>query len=455
MGGFSRIMINTKRLRVLKEGERKSGPVVYWMSRDQRTHDNWALLYAQEKALEQQTQLIVIFCITPSFLNAPLRHYDFMLKGLVDVQKDLYKYNIPLLFLMGEPAEIIPQYISENKAGLLITDFDPLKIKQDWKKSISEKITIPFVEVDAHNIVPCFYASPKQEFAAYTFRPKINRLLPEFLIEFPELKKMHGTEMASFQKLSSFDALLEGLDIDRSVKPVDWIKPGEENAIEMLNFFIENKLSSYNTDRNIPLKKGQSDLSPYLHFGQISAQRVALNINHSSVHAEIASPFLEELIVRRELADNYCLYNRNYDNFEGFPDWARTTLNEHRYDKREDIYSLEELEKGLTHDSLWNSAQNEMVQKGKMHGYLRMYWAKKILEWTLSPEQAMQYAIYLNDKYELDGRDPNGYTGIAWSIGGVHDRAWGERNIFGKIRYMSYSSTSRKLNARAKKTRLF
>ena len=189
---------------------------------------------------------------------------------------------------------------------------------------------------------------------------------------------------------------------------------------------------------------GQSDLSPYLHFGQIAPQRVAWEIQQSDAPREAKQAFLEELIVRRELSDNFCWYNPDYDKFSGFPEWARKTLDQHRLDQRDFLYSLEEFEPGRTHDALWNAAQLEMVSRGKMHGYMRMYWAKKILEWTNSPEEALEIAIYLNDRYELDGRDPNGYVGVAWSIGGVHDRAWAERPVFGKIRYMSLAGCKRK-----------
>lgn len=189
-----------------------------------------------------------------------------------------------------------------------------------------------------------------------------------------------------------------------------------------------------------------SNLSSYLHFGQISAQRVALEVQPFIEYAESQKSFLEELIVRRELSDNFCFYNKYYDSFEGFPNWAKKTLNEHRNDKREFIYSLQQFEDAKTHDDLWNAAQIEMTTTGKMHGFMRMYWAKKILEWSASPEDALETAIYLNDKYELDGRDPNGYVGCAWSIGGVHDRAWAERPVFGKIRFMNYNGCKRKFD---------
>ena len=205
-------------------------------------------------------------------------------------------------------------------------------------------------------------------------------------------------------------------------------------------------MDNYNNKRNDPSLDGQSGLSPYLHFGQISAQRVALEVQKTTINFHAQEAFLEELIIRRELSDNYCYYNADYDNFNGFPDWAKKTITEHRQDKRDYLYSLEEFENGKTHDKLWNAAQLEMVKTGKMHGFMRMYWVKKILEWSLSPEKSMKTAVYLNDKYELDGCDPNGYAGIAWSIGGMHDRAWGEREIFGKIRYMNYNGCKRKFD---------
>jgi len=215
-----------------------------------------------------------------------------------------------------------------------------------------------------------------------------------------------------------------------------------------LDSFFEERLSGYNEKRNDPNENVSSNLSPYLHFGQISAQRIALETYKRKHNIETKDAFLEELIVRRELSDNFCFYNKNYDSFDGFPEWAKKTLNEHRKDKREFTYHLEQFEKAKTHDDLWNAAQIEMVKTGKMHGYMRMYWAKKILEWTETPEEALEYSIYLNDKYELDGRDPNGYTGCAWSIGGVHDRAWTERPVFGKIRYMNYNGAKRKFDVK-------
>lgn len=212
---------------------------------------------------------------------------------------------------------------------------------------------------------------------------------------------------------------------------------------------MKHRLEEYPLFRNDPTANAQSNLSPYLHFGQLAAQRVALQLQTHNAPIKAEEAFLEELLVRRELSDNYCFYSPHYDSCAGFPAWAQATLSAHRKDPREYRYSLDALELSHTHDTLWNAAQREMVLSGKMHGYLRMYWAKKILEWSASPEEALTSAIYLNDKYELDGRDPNGYTGIAWSIGGVHDRAWNERDVFGKIRYMSFRGMKAKFDISA------
>lgn len=437
-------MINEKRIRLLQKGTKLNGPVVYWMSRDQRAHDNWALLFAQQLALEKRLPLAVVFNLVSEFLNATIRQYGFMLKGLKELAGELNSYNIPFFLLTGNPEETIPNFLEETKASILVSDFDPLRIKRIWKRDVARKIQIPFFEVDSHNIVPCLYVSDKLEFAAYTIRPKINKALIEFMEEFPPLQKMKKSELASDE--IDLENILTSLKIDFTVKEVKWLMPGERAAQKSLNNFLMNKFEEYHLWRNDPTKDSQSNLSPYLHFGQISAQRVALEIQRINGNKESEKTFLEELVVRRELSDNFCYYNKNYDSFEGFPDWAKISLNEHRKDEREFIYSLEEFENAQTHEDLWNAAQNELLRTGKLHGYMRMYWAKKILEWSRSPEEALKIAIYLNDKYELDGRDPNGYTGCAWSIGGVHDRPWFERPIFGKIRYMNRNGAKNKFD---------
>lgn len=440
-------MINEKRVRLLQKGNETNGPVVYWMSRDQRVHDNWALLFSQQIALEKKKPLIVLFNIVPDFLEATIRQYGFMLKGLQEIDSELAKYDIPFFLLAGKPEVQIPQFLKQNNGSVLVSDFDPLKIKRIWKRDVAKKIAIPFYEVDAHNIAPCLFVSDKLEFAAYTIRPKIHKALIEFMDEFPSLKKMGKTEIAS-DKID-WIKIRKSVKINFDIKEVDLLKPGETSALKSFKYFLKNKFENYYELRNDPSRDYQSNLSPYLHFGQISAQRVALETQKFDGNKESEKSFLEELIVRRELSDNFCYFNKNYDSFEGFHQWAKTSLNRHRKDERDFVYTIEQFEFAKTHEDLWNAAQMEVVTTGKMHGYMRMYWAKKILEWTKSPEDALKIAIYLNDKYEIDGRDPNGYAGIAWSIGGVHDRAWFERPVYGKIRYMNRNGAEKKFDIKS------
>ncbi len=435
-----------ERVRLLKEGRLKGEIILYWMSRDQRVQDNWSLVFASQLAKENQMKLGVVFILVPEFQGAAMRQYGFMLQGLQEVELKLVDRNIPFFLLQGEPGEVLPDFLNSVDCAALVCDFDPLKIKRAWKKEIGDHLEIPLYEVDSHNIVPARTTSDKTEFAAYTIRPKIKRKLEYFLDAFPELPSRSSG--ANQNEKVDWDQVRSGLKADESVPEVDWLIPGEAAAQKQLEDFIHNRLSKYRDQRNDPNRDAASHLSPYLHFGQISAQRITIEVIKSGQDQEAVDAFLEELIIRRELSDNFCFYNPDYDNFKGFPDWARNSLNEHRKDEREYLYERHEFEEGKTHDPLWNAAQLQMIKTGKMHGYTRMYWAKKILEWTPTPEDALSFSIYLNDKYELDGRDPNGYVGCAWSIGGVHDRAWSKRPVFGKIRYMSYKGCKRKFDVK-------
>lgn len=441
-------MVDERRVRQLNSNvfaDSADGKVIYWMSRDQRIGDNWALLYAQDLALAWKKPLAVVFCLVPEFLGATLRHYDFMLQGLASLEQGLHELNIGFVLLMGDPPEEMPRFCHGQQVSAVVSDFSPLRINQRWKDMVAQEIDSPFFEVDAHNIIPCCQASPKQEYAAYTFRPKVHRVLSDFLTDIPRAI-IHPYGAGRDQAKTDWEQAVKKLRVDRNITAVGWLSPGEKAGQKAMRHFLESKLDFYDQQRNDPTKDGQSGLSPYLHFGQLSAQRLAYETSRSDATEGAVDAFLEELIVRRELSDNFCFYNRYYDSIEGFPRWARETHALHALDQRDYRYSQEDFEAAQTHDVLWNAAQWELVKTGKMHGYMRMYWAKKILEWTSSPQEALAVAIYLNDKYSLDGRDPNGYTGIAWSIGGVHDRAWGERPVFGKVRYMSYKGSKSKFN---------
>lgn len=457
------------RSRDLNEKPIGNGPVIYWMDRDMRSQDNWALLYAQDRALEMKVPLIVVYNLMPGFLGGTLRQHAFKVQGLKDVADDLALHNISFYIVSGNHTERdIVDFVIEHSAGLVVTDFSPLRIQRQWKDYVLKHITVRLVEVDAHNIVPAWVVSQKSEIGARTLRPKLYKLLPEYLVEFPKLKKIstpHKTAI-DWEKIEHVPG------IDTSVSATSYIG-GMKSGEKVLRQFVEHGLARYGSDRNDPLARAQSDMSPYLHYGMIAPGRAALDVikscgaplsalidaqkNKAKVDPKApvtiitsTAAFLEELIVRRELSDNFCLYNPDtYDTVDCFPQWATKSLQAHKNTTREYLYTRTQFEKAQTHDELWNASQVQMLKTGKMHGYMRMYWAKKILEWSASPEDALATAIYLNDKYELDGRDPNGYAGIAWSIGGVHDRAWFTRPIFGLVRYMARSGCESKFDVKA------
>jgi deoxyribodipyrimidine photo-lyase len=440
--------VDPRRIHPLNQREERTGPVIYWMSRDQRASDNWALIHAQEQALERRAPLAVVFTLASSFLGATLRQYGFMLRGLTETARRLDELNIPLYLLQGEPVEQLCAFVERNRVGLVVTDFDPLAIKRAWRGDAARASAIPFFEVDSHNIVPCRFVSCRQEYGAHTLRPKLRRVLADFLVEFTPLIPHPVAWPAPCRRFDQ-DVLLSRLAVDRSVTEVGDRRPGETAARERLRDFIIHGLEAYGEQRNDPCADGQSGLSPWLHFGQLAPQRVALETVRTLSTSPSSEAFLDELIVRRELSDNFCLHNQAYDRVEGFPPWALKSLGEHRFDRREYLYTQERFERAATHDPLWNAAQRSLLVSGRMHGYMRMYWAKKIMEWSATPEEALHIVIYLNDCYALDGRDPNGYAGIAWSMGGVHDRAWGERPVFGKIRYMNDKGCRRKFDVAA------
>lgn len=417
------------------------------MSRDQRVHDNHALLAAQQHAIAEKLPLIVFFNLYIKLGIRIFQHYEFMIEGLQEIEKNLITYNIPFLIYAGDAQKNIGQVVHDYKPAALYFDFSPLRESQKLKKNIAETAKVPCFEVDTHNIIPVWMASDKEEFAAYTLRPKIHKLLPQWLEEPDTLQKHPHVCLMPLLK-PNWLKLRTQIEAAKVEGYISLCKPGEQAAHKTLQVFIENKLEQYAKFRNDPSKDYQSNLSPYLHFGHISSLRIALTVkklNEPSFNVSIEA-FLEELIVRKELSDNFCFYNRNYDNFQGLRPWAQATLIKHGTDKREYIFSRDELEQAKTYDHAWNAAQKQLIKTGKIHGYMRMYWAKKILEWTPSPQQAIEYAIYLNDKYNLDGYDPNGYVGILWSIGGIHDRAWFEREVFGQIRYMNFNGLKRKFD---------
>ncbi|XP_051873274.1 CPD photolyase isoform X2 [Pristis pectinata] len=442
---------NKKRVRLLSKAKGirdNCQGITYWMSRDHRVQDNWAFLYAQLLALEHKLPIHVCFCLVPKFLGATIRQFGFMLKGLKEVAEECQMLNIAFHLLTGFPKDVLPEFVKEHNIGAIVTDFSPLRLPLQWIEEVKNKLPedLQFVQVDAHNIVPCWVASDKQEYSARTIRGKIHDKLPQFLTDFPPVIQHPYTSPQKVQ-IIDWDAAYASLQVDRTVLEVDWAKAGTTAGLTKLETFIKEYLKNFSTDRNNPNKAALSNMSPWFHFGQVSVQRAILEIKKfRNKFKESVDSYVEEAMVRRELADNFCFYNKQYDQFEGASEWAQKTLKLHSSDKRPYLYTLKQLENGKTHDSLWNAAQLQMVHEGKMHGFLRMYWAKKILEWTSSPEEALTFSVYLNDRYQLDGIDPNGYVGCMWSICGIHDQGWAERPIFGKIRYMNYNGCKRKFD---------
>ncbi|MGM0510527.1 MAG: deoxyribodipyrimidine photo-lyase [Thermoplasmatota archaeon] len=440
-------MIREEQVKKLNEAEGRSGDLVlYWMQASQRTEQNHALEFAIEKADEEDQPLVVLFCLIDDFPDANKRHYKFMLEGLKEVYESLKERDIRFVVKNGAPEDIVPNISDE--ASLLVTDRDYLKLQRSWRENIVKNVDIPFYQIESNVVVPVETTSDKEEYAARTIRPKINGQKDEFHNIIDERTPKKGSLDLDFEGLdiSDIDQCMKKLNLQGDVKPVDSFKGGTSAAKSLLKDFIKNKLDDYPELSNDPSADNLSKMSPYLHFGQISPVYIADEVIRSG--SDGGEDYLEELLIRRELSMNYIFYNDNYDSLEGLPDWAMKTLKEHEKDEREYVYSMKEFEKAETHDPYWNAAQKEMVKTGKMHGYMRMYWGKKILEWSKTPEDAFQKAIELNNKYELDGRDANAFTGVAWCFG-KHDRAWKEREIFGKVRYMNANGLKRKFDAEA------
>ncbi|ABZ84419.1 deoxyribodipyrimidine photolyase [Heliomicrobium modesticaldum Ice1] len=478
-------MIQRERIQVLNAGSAQAGRyVLYWMQASQRAEYNHALEYAIGEANKLGLPVLVFFGLTGGVPGANARHYRFLLEGLCDVREALQRRGIAMIIRRIPPVEGVVALA--RRAALVVTDRGYLRYQRQWREAAAARIDCPFIQVESDVIVPVETASPKEEYGAATFRPKIKRLLDTFLVPLEErdtdcpapdvealLDEALPGEPVFADSATPLSSIVTALSVDASISPARGWRGGSKEAHRRLDDFLGKKLFRYHEDKKDPSLDGLSELSPFLHFGQISPLEVALKARQAvatdlsldgtglSLDGTGPSPvgvgpspnpglaaFLEELIVRRELAMNFAYYNPAYDQFAALPAWAQATLHSHRLDSREFNYTKAELENACTHDRYWNAAQTELVLRGKMHGYMRMYWGKKILEWTADPERAYRIAVELNDTYALDGRDPNGYTGIAWCFG-KHDRPWGERAIFGKVRYMNAAGLRRKFDIEA------
>ena len=496
-------MIHDERIQVLRREARagRSGGryVLYWMQAAQRVRGNHALTYAVRRANELGLPMVVCFGLAAGFPEANLRHYTFMLQGLLEVRRELNARGIRFVLMRRPPAQAALELATG--AAMIVTDRGYLRIQKEWRETVARGAPCQVIQVETEVVVPVAVASHREEYAAVTLRRKITPLLETYLQPLVETaaekssletdldlaitldqgggggnpgvrqpfpvgedemrpaaipprggsRRDHGRGPGGGRGGSSGEeaeitGLLAALNIDRSVPPVTQLRGGESEAHKLLNSFINDRLKNYREAHNDPAGDGASRLSPYLHFGQISPLTVARQVlNQPGIPQEEKDAFLEELIVRRELSMNFVHYHPAYDTYDALPAWAVKTLALHAGDERPYRYAPEEMESARTHDPYWNAAQREMVGTGRMQNYMRMYWGKKILEWSATPREAFHTALYLNNKYALDGRDPNSFAGVAWCFG-KHDRPWGERKIFGQIRYMNEAGLRRKFN---------
>jgi deoxyribodipyrimidine photo-lyase len=433
---------------------RGSGPpdsegacVVHWMQRAQRGMDNPALDVAIEAANALGKPVVVFFAPVPFYPHANLRHYTFLAQGIPDIADALEKRNAGFV-LRRYPEHSLIKFCEEVRPALVIGDENPLRETEQWRQSVAKQLRVPLWTVDADVIVPSKLLE-KEQYAVHVIRPRLQKQLDRFLVRAANPKaKIAWKPPRGLQSLPIDSDITEGWLLDRSVEPVAGFRGGSREALKRLEEFVSKKLKNYGKLRNHPESDGTSDLSPYLHFGHLGPLTVALAVQKADAPKTEKEIFLNQLIIWRELSINLVRFNPNYDNFECGEPWAHRTLAAHAKDPRPVVYSERQLENAETHDPLWNAGQMEMVNQGWMHNYVRMYWAKKILEWSKSPAEAHQIAVHLNDKYEMDGRDPNGYAGIAWSMVGKFDRPWFERPIFGLIRYMSLESTGKKFDSK-------
>lgn len=429
--------------------------VLYWAQMNRRVDWNQALAFAAGLANQHGLPLLVYEGLTCWYTYASDRLHTFILEGVPDTERRLKQLGIGYVFhprlRRKDPDNMLHRLAHD--AAAIVTDDYPAFLARWHNQRVPAKLDIPYYAVDASCIVP-MSRFEKREYAAYTIRPKLKKLLPGYLRKAPDLRvrrKYEGAPPDFHTRVAATNipALVGCCEIDHSVRPSPAFRGGSAEAERQLNDFLRHKLRCYSNERNEPSANATSGLSPYLHFGHISSLQTALAVReYAGRHKLMAGEFLEELIVRRELAFNFARHTDHPESLDNLPEWARQTLAKHARDRRDPMYTRDEFERARTHDSLWNAAQTELLQFGMIHGYYRMYWGKKILEWSDSPEEALATMVYLNDRYALDGRDPNGYANILWCFG-LHDRPWPERPIFGTVRYMSYEGMRRKTDVDA------
>lgn len=422
--------------------------ILYWMQNSQRLSDNRALSISAQVANHLDKELYIIFNFISDYPEANYRHYSFMYDGIKEIHDKLDKSGIRFIITKGDFIDNIKKWA--DKSVITFTDKGYLKPQRNWRYNLSHKTKSPLIEIATNTVVPIKKVSNKEEYAAYTIRKKIDKYKDKELLiwELPEINNPSNLNHIEPNNFKQKNIFLNLLNLKDDLPRIKNFTGGYSQAKTKLEDFVKNNLIEYQENSNDPDLNVQSNLSPYLHFGQISPREIALIIKEESeLNPKIdTKDFLEQLIIRRELSFNFVYYNKLYDSYpEALPDWAKKTLEIHADDPRDYIYSKSEFENAETHDYYWNAAQLEHIYTGKIHNYMRMYWGKKILEWSINPETAFKLALYLNNKYSLDGRDPNSFAGVAWCFG-KHDRAWQERPVFGKTRYMNKNGLKRKFS---------
>ena len=451
--------VEPQRVRKLNQkGHRTNGAryVLYWAQMNRRAESNHGLLFAVELANQANLPVLYYEALTCSYPSANDRIHTFILEGVPDTSERLHKLGIGYIFYLRRnreaPNDVLYQLARE--AAAVVTDDYPAFIAREHNSRVPERLDIAYYVVDSSCIVPMALLT-KREYGAYTIRPKLQKLLPTYRTPADPVRVKHSwrhslpgrwhTEVTR----ESVAALVADCEIDHSVKPSPTFTGGSARARKLLSHFLTNHLKHYAVRRNEPAAHATSNLSPYLHFGHISALEVALAVeDYAADHQFSAAEFLDELITWRELALNYARFATHSCRIEDLPEWCLLTMKQHARDKREPCYSAAQFEEAATHDELWNATQKEMLLRGKIHGYYRMYWGKKIIEWSNSYQSALDIMVQIHDRYALDGRDPNTYAGILWCFG-LHDRPWFERPVFGTLRYLSLDGMKRKTGTQA------
>jgi deoxyribodipyrimidine photo-lyase len=449
--------VEPERIRKLNSAGERAGAryVLYWSQMNRRVEGNHALLFATELANRNELPVLVYEGLTCTYQYANDRLHRFILEAVPETERRLKRAGIGYVFYLRRTRSSRNDVLYElaRSALAVVTDDYPTFIARTHNGSVPSKLDVAYYAVDSSCIVPMSQITERQ-YGAYTLRPKISRVLAKYLRgpDALHVKQRWNQPVPEFHVAvtpKNIGELVASCEIDHSVRPSLSFEGGRVAADKLLQHFLSQNLFRYAKDRNEPSEHATSHLSPYLHFGQISSLEIALQVKeYAEKNKLIADEYLEELIVRRELAFNYTRFVADPGKLENLPDWCRQTMKKHAGDRRERTYSREQLERADTYDDLWNATQKEMLLRGKIHGYYRMYWGKKIIEWLPGYQSAADFMIEMHDRYALDGRDPNTYTNILWCFG-LHDRAWGERPVFGKLRYMSREGLERKTDTAA------